>query len=58
MPSPQVTGVSSSFHLRLVPMPKTLKAEGWYGPKTTGYYIEYRVRRLRERVNRETFRAK
>ena len=26
---------------------ETLKAEGWYGPKTTVYYIEYRVRRLR-----------
>jgi hypothetical protein len=26
---------------------KILKAEGWYGPKTTVYYIEYRVRRLR-----------
>lgn len=33
-------------------------AKTWYGPKTTVYYIEYRVRRLRERVNRETFRAK
>jgi hypothetical protein len=32
--------------------------DAWYGPKTTVYYIEYRVRRLRERVNRETFRAK
>ena len=27
---------------------KILKAEGWYGPKTTVYYIEFRVRRLRE----------
>ena len=24
-----------------------LKAEGWYGPKTTVYHIEFRVRRLR-----------
>ena len=28
---------------------KMLKAEGWYGPKTTVYYIEFRVRRLRGR---------
>jgi hypothetical protein len=28
---------------------KILKAEGWYGPKTTVYYIEFRVRRLREK---------
>jgi hypothetical protein len=48
------------FPLEISPnaVAKTLKAEGWYGPKTTVYYIEYRVRRLRERVNRETFRAK
>jgi hypothetical protein len=26
-----------------------LKAEGWYGPKTTIYYIEFRLRRLREK---------
>ena len=26
-----------------------LKAEGWYGPKTTVYYIEFRIRRLREK---------
>jgi hypothetical protein len=26
-----------------------LKAEGWYGPKTTVYHIELRVRRLREK---------
>ena len=31
---------------------KMLKAEGWYGPKTTVYYIEYRVRRLREKRGR------
>jgi len=29
-----------------------LKAEGWYGPKTTIYYIEFRVRRLREKRGR------
>ena len=28
---------------------KTLQAEGYFSPKTTVYYIEYRVRRLRER---------
>ena len=28
---------------------KTLKAEGWDGPKTTVYYIECRVRRLRRK---------
>jgi hypothetical protein len=33
---------------------KVLKAEGWYSPKTTTYYIEYRIRRLRARVHRET----
>ena len=37
---------------------KTLKAEGWYGPKTTVYYIEYRVRRLRERSQTEDVPAK
>ena len=28
---------------------KTLQAEGYFSLKTTVYYIEYRVRRLRER---------
>jgi hypothetical protein len=28
---------------------KLLQAEGWFSPKTTVYYIEYRVRRLREK---------
>ena len=37
---------------------KTLKAEGWYGPKTTVYYIEYRVRRLREKGHTEDVTAK
>ena len=37
---------------------KTLKAEGWYGPKTTAYYIEYRVRRLREKGHTEDVTAK
>jgi hypothetical protein len=31
---------------------KTLKAEGWYCPKTTVYYIEFRIRRLREKRGR------
>ena len=37
---------------------KTLKAEGWYGPKTTVYYIEYRFRRLRRRGHTEDVPAK
>jgi hypothetical protein len=41
--------------------PKTvatvLKAEGWYSPKTTTYYIEYRIRRLRARVHRENVQS-
>ena len=36
---------------------KTLKAEGWYGPKTTVYYIEYRVRRLRGKGHSEDVRT-
>ena len=36
---------------------KMLKAEGWYGPKTTVYYIEYRVRRLREKGKTEDVQA-
>jgi hypothetical protein len=36
---------------------KILKAEGWYGPKTTIYYIEFRVRRLREKGHPENIRA-
>jgi hypothetical protein len=35
-----------------------LKAEGWYGPKTTVYYIEFRVRRLREKGQTEDVQAK
>lgn len=34
-----------------------LKTEGWYSPKTTNYYIEYRIRRLRARVHRENIRT-
>ncbi len=39
------------FPLSMTPrtVAKTLKAEGWYGPETTVYYIEFRVRRLREK---------
>jgi hypothetical protein len=32
---------------------KAVRAEGWYSPKTTVYHIEYRVRRLREKAERE-----
>ncbi len=28
---------------------KLLQAEGWFSSKTTAYYIEYRVRRVREK---------
>jgi hypothetical protein len=28
---------------------KLLQTEGWFSPKTTVYYIEYRVRRVREK---------
>ena len=31
---------------------KTLQAEGYFSLKTTVYYIEYRVRRLREKDQR------
>jgi hypothetical protein len=31
---------------------KLLQTEGWYGPKTIIYYIEFRVRRLREKRGR------
>jgi hypothetical protein len=37
---------------------KILKAEGWYGPKTTIYYIEFRVRRLRGRRQSGDVQAK
>jgi hypothetical protein len=37
---------------------KLLQAEGWFSPKTTVYYIEYRVRRLREKGQRELREAK
>jgi hypothetical protein len=36
---------------------KMLKAEGWYGPETTVYYIEFRVRRLREKGPPENVQA-
>ena len=29
---------------------KVLRAEGWYSKKTTVYYIEHRIRRLREKA--------
>jgi hypothetical protein len=35
-----------------------LKAEGWYSSKTTRYYIEYRVRRLRGKGQPETPKRK
>ena len=35
-----------------------LKAESWYGPKTTVYYIEFRVRRLREKGHPVNVQAK
>ena len=28
---------------------KLLQAEGWFSPKTTVYYIEFRIRSLREK---------
>jgi hypothetical protein len=28
---------------------KLLQTEGWFSPKTTVYYIEYRVTRVREK---------
>jgi hypothetical protein len=31
---------------------KALKAEGWYSKGTIAYYIEFRVRRLREKTER------
>ena len=37
---------------------KILKTEGWYSPKTTIYHIEFRVRRLREKSQRENVQAK
>jgi hypothetical protein len=37
---------------------KALQAEGWFSLKTTVYYIEYRVRRLREKGQRENVQAK
>jgi hypothetical protein len=36
---------------------KTLRAERWYILKTTVYYIEYRVRRLRAEAERENASA-
>jgi hypothetical protein len=35
-----------------------LQAEGWFSPKTTVYYIEYRVRRLREKRKTEDVQQK
>jgi hypothetical protein len=37
---------------------KLLQAEGWFSPKTTVYYIEYRVRRLREKRKTEDVQQK
>jgi hypothetical protein len=37
---------------------RLLKAEGWYGPKTTVYYVEFRVRRLREKGQPGNVQAK
>jgi hypothetical protein len=37
---------------------KLLQAEGWFSPKTTVYYIEYRVRRLREKGKTEDVQQK
>jgi hypothetical protein len=37
---------------------KLLQAEGWFSPKTTVYYIEYRVRRLREKGKAEDVQQK
>jgi hypothetical protein len=37
---------------------KLLQAEGWLSPKTTVYYIEYRVRRLREKGKTEDVQQK
>lgn len=34
-----------------------LKAEGWYGAKTTVYHIEFRVRRLRAKGHPENVRT-
>jgi hypothetical protein len=36
---------------------KMLKAEGWYGPKTTVYHIEFRIRRLRAKRGPENVLA-
>ena len=36
---------------------KALQAEGWFSLKTTVYYIEYRVRRLREKGHPENAQA-
>ena len=36
---------------------KILQAEGWFSLKTTIYYIEYRVRRLREKGHPENGQA-
>jgi hypothetical protein len=48
------------FPLSMTPraVAKTLKAEGWYGSKTTMYHIEFRVRRLRENGQTEDAQAK
>jgi hypothetical protein len=44
------------FPLSLTPraVAKALIAEGLYSPKTKVYYVEYRVRRLREKAERES----
>ena len=50
-----MTGVSLEFPLSTSSKTaaKILKAEGWYGPKTIVHYIEFRVRRLREKGHPE-----
>jgi hypothetical protein len=37
---------------------KLLQAEGWFSPKTTVYYLEYRVWRLREKGKTEDVQQK
>ena len=44
-----------AFPLSMSPneVAKALRAEGWYSKGTTVYYIGYRLRRLRAKVDRE-----
>jgi hypothetical protein len=48
------------FPLSMTPnaVAKALRAEGWYSTKTTVYHIEYRVRRLREKAERERLKSR